>query len=318
MNSQSMSTSRLAQLTTELIEAIIYRLHEPASFSRVCRRFYHIAHSSYVKARYLLELSEGCPQKAAAYGLRYRFFDDDVIAILDMYWARSIRQRRRVVLPLDEMEPDYDMAIAPPTIRTKRTAHMAELEEPEYELTAPKISLVAATLPHGMFHRGGTQAEARCWTRLHIYLTRGGSVDRAAFAVALAAKRNWPRVIRLLFEYDQNDVLIRSRGGPVDADSIDGMTNRTSSARSNPKRMRIRESSKTPTTPAELALVHCARVGEEALLDLLLGYGVRPCVEALHSALEKYQWRIVNKLVSAGVVPDMSTLDLMNSQMGSI
>jgi hypothetical protein len=88
------------------------------------------------------------------------------------------------------------------------------------------------------------------------------------------------------------------------------------------KRRRINEQQQQqhvrPTTPAELALVHCAREGQEELLDLLLSYQVRPCTEALTVALERYRWPIVAKLVSAGVVPDMDTLDLMNRQMNLI
>ncbi|RKP26276.1 hypothetical protein SYNPS1DRAFT_21923 [Syncephalis pseudoplumigaleata] len=186
----------------------------------------------------------------------------------------------------------------------------------EYREEASRVSLALAHLPHGMFHRRNALAETRCLHRVHIYLARGGSLADAAFVVALAAKYSWLPVIRMMFEFDQDShELLRS---PTHTAGIIGARGKMAVQRAKARRVHEEEPHGKPTTPAELALVHCAREGQEELLDLLLGYNVRPCVEALTAALERYRWPIVSKLVSAGVVPDMDTLDLMNQQMNLI
>ncbi|RKP11178.1 hypothetical protein THASP1DRAFT_27014 [Thamnocephalis sphaerospora] len=309
--------SRLALLPAEVLFRLLLQMRDPAPFTCVCRRVCEIAADPVFKARYLLMRADGCVERAAQRGLRYRFFDTAVLSVLDRLLTRTLRQRRRLVVVMEDGYGGHELPTAqstavplPPssshTLVTgnKRARSPSRAENWEgASKSLLHVSLAGASLPHGMFMRASPLAEHRALTRIGLYLDRGGYMKSASFAVALAAKRGWARVVALLLDRDRHGTLLQAsaRQSTNDSKRVRASTSMTDGLAAQDQ----------PGTPAELALVHCATVGNMEILELLLDHGVRPCSESLQGAVQGKHWAAVQRLVDAGAVPDMDTLELL-------
>ncbi|KAF9948364.1 hypothetical protein BGZ70_002244 [Mortierella alpina] len=314
-------SASITTLPYELIIAI-FTLSSNPSLVFTCKELHHIlaplSRSNSARINFLLIRYRHNYVKAVIKGLRWKFFDLELLSALDRLYSRvtqrkseaSARQQLHAAallsshssLPwLDTAAPTNSASTTPAAPSTPTTLESIEpprKKRKKYQIPIPESYLSMGVM--GNHSRSASPADPLSNTST----TDSTSSTEVVQEIPLPKDFSMPRRLFKSSSYLPLIQQLLSRGGSPSYPSHYPLVR--ASQRGDVDMVRLLLSFGAP--PDMKAVQQACVEEQDAVLDLFLERGVKPDTQCLSLCVEKGKTRMIDRLLKLGVVPDLKTV----------